>query len=89
MFFSSKFRVLGGGETKEEGEMSTVEISINFAKNWRNFSKKRNFDDFLKKSPLVGKFRRKIVLFRFISEIFRRFCEKRFVPLIPEYEQTR
>ena len=44
---------------------------------------------YIKKSPPVGKFRRKIVLFRFISEIFRRFCEKRFVPLIPEYEQTR
>ena len=85
----AKFHVSGGGETKEEGEMSTAEISINFTKNWRNFGKKRNFDDFLKKSPPVGKFRRKIVLFCFISAIFRRFCEKRFVPLTPKFERTR
>ena len=36
-----------------------------------NFSKRRNFGDFLKKLPPVGKFQRKIVLFRFISAIFR------------------
>ena len=61
---SVKFRVSADGETKEEGEMSTTEISKNFAKN------RRNFGDFLKKSPPVGKFLRKIVLFRFISAIF-------------------
>ena len=66
----AKFHVSGGGETKEEGEMSTAEI-------------------YIKKSPPVGKFRRKIVLFRFILAIFRRFCEKRFVPLTPKSERTR
>ena len=35
---SEKFRVLAGSETKEEGKMSTTEISKNFAKNRRNFS---------------------------------------------------
>ena len=45
--------------------MSTEEISVNFAKN------RRNFGDFLKKLPPVGKFWRKIVLFQFISAIFR------------------
>ena len=45
--------------------MSTEEISVNFAKN------RRNFGDFLKKLPPVGKFWRKIVLFQFISAIFQ------------------
>ena len=45
-----KFRVSGVEETKEGGEMSTKEISVNFTKNWRNFGKKRNIGDFLKKS---------------------------------------
>ena len=81
--FLGEISCFGGGKTKKEGEMSTVEISINFAKNRRNFGKKRNFGDFLKKSPPVGKFQRKIILFRFISTIFCRFCEKRFVPLTP------
>ena len=67
---SAKFHVSKVGETKEGGEMSTEEISVNFAKNRRNFGKRRNFGDFFKKSPSVGKFRRKIVLFRFISAIF-------------------
>ena len=44
---------------------------------------------YIKKSPPVGKFRRKIVLFRFILAIFRRFSEKRFVPLTPKFERTR
>lgn len=34
---SAKFRVSEVGETKEGGEMSTEEISVNFAKNRRNF----------------------------------------------------
>ena len=36
-----------------------------------NFGKRRNFGDFFKKIASVGKFQRKIVLFRFISAIFR------------------
>ena len=35
---SAIFRVSADGETKQEGEMSTAEISKNFAKNRRNFS---------------------------------------------------
>ena len=51
--------------------------------------KLEKFGDFFKKLPLVGKFRRKNVLFRFISANFRRFFEKRFVPLTPGSERTR
>ena len=76
-FFLPKFCVSGVGETKKGGEMSTEEIFVNFAKNRRNFS------HFLKKSPPVGKFRRKIVLFRFISAIFRPKKQKFSSLLIP------
>ena len=37
---SAKFRVSEVGKTKEGDEMSTEEISVNFAKNRRNFREK-------------------------------------------------
>ena len=63
--------------------MSTKEISVNFAKNQRNFSKKRNIGDFLKKLPPIGKFRRNFLLLRFISAIFCRFFVDFFKKLAP------
>ena len=81
LFFSSKIHVSAGGETKEEGEMSTAKTSINFTKNQRNFGKKRNFGDIFKKSPPVGKFLRNIICFCLFRRFFIDFVKKKFVPV--------